>query len=99
MIFFQGKGDSAGGSGGPTNGDHRDPRNRKGGDSSGSNGGSGGSGSNGERNGAPRLPQKEKDYFVPQNWAKVITEQYNVYKFETSFYLLCLVEHGLFHIV
>ena len=36
-----------------------------------SNGDSGGSASNGERNGAPRLPQKEKDYYGPQNWAKV----------------------------
>merc|ERR1712038_716145 len=68
-----GKGDSAGGSNGPNSSDHRDGRNRKGGDTSGSNGDSGhGSGSNGERerSGAPRLPQKEKDYYGPQNWAK-----------------------------
>ena len=63
---LQGKGDSAGGD--------REGRNRKGGDTSGSNGDSGhGSGSNGERerSGGPRLPQKEKDYYGPQNWAKV----------------------------
>merc|ERR1712038_991719 len=69
----KGKGDSAGGSNGPNSSDHRDGRNRKGGDTSGSNGDSGhGSGSNGERerSGGPRLPQKEKDYYGPQNWAK-----------------------------
>merc|ERR1712018_1076600 len=66
----KGKGDSAGGSGAPTNSDHRESRNRKGGNTSGSNGDSGhGSSSNAERSGAPRLPQKEKDYYGPQNWA------------------------------
>jgi len=61
----KGKGDSAGGD--------REGRNRKGGETSGSNRDSGhGSGSNGERerSGGPRLPQKEKDYYGPQNWAK-----------------------------
>ena len=71
FLLFQGKGDSAGDSAGHANGGHRDSHNRKGGDSSASNGGSGGNGSNLERNGAPRLPQKEKDYYGPQNWAKV----------------------------
>lgn len=67
----KGKGDSAV-SGGPSNSDHREGRNRKAVDISGSNGDSGhGSGSNGERSGVPRLPQKEKDYYGPQNWAKV----------------------------
>ena len=75
VLTHQGKGDSAGGSGGPTNIDHREGRNRKGVDTSGSNGDSGhGSGSNGERSGAPRLPQKEKDYYGPQNWAKVVNK-------------------------
>lgn len=68
----KGKGDSAVGSGVTTNGDDRDQRrNKKGGGTSGSNGDSGhGSASNGDRSGAPRLPQKEKDYYGPQNWTK-----------------------------
>jgi len=75
ILLQQGKGDSAGGSGGPSNSDHREVRNRKVVDTSGSNGDSGhGSGSNGERSGAPRLPQKEKDYYGPQNWAKVVNK-------------------------
>ena len=74
ILLKQGKGDSAGGSGGPSNSDHREGRNRKAVDTSGSNGDSGhGSGSNGERSGVPRLPQKEKDYYGPQNWAKMVT--------------------------
>ena len=68
-MCFQGKGDSAGGS--ASHGDHTRNRGKGGGDSSASNGGSGSNGSGGERNGAPRLPQKEKDYYGPQNWAKV----------------------------
>ena len=88
MIYLnqlQGKGDSAGGD--------REGRNRKGGDTSGSNGDSGhGSGSNGERerSGGPRLPQKEKDYYGPQNWAKVNLDLL-LFSYKLSLYIFLLV--------